>query len=67
MSSDPTVARLVAIMTSSVGGLQQPPHVAAYGWLSRAVKQVLDGEATLDDLEKDLSVCETAILQAGGK
>jgi hypothetical protein len=58
--------RLVSIMRSRDESRHSAPHVAAYGWLSRAVKQFLDGDATADELAADLSTCETALLQVGG-
>jgi hypothetical protein len=52
-------------------GVNRPPaqvsHVAAYAWLSQAVKQFLDGDLTRDELAADLSTCETALLQVGSR
>lgn len=62
MTADPAVANLVAAM-----GTELPAQVGAYGYLSRAVKMFLDGEASRAELERDLSICETALTVAAAR
>lgn len=70
MNDRRALTSLLEIMNRPTAGPHEPPHVAAYAWLSRAVKDYLDGAkrpADLDQLAADLSVCEVAILQVSGR
>lgn len=63
---DPCVAVLLDI-TRTVHGDMGDAHTVAYGWLSAAVKELIDGTGTVDDLARDLSVTEVFLMQYQGE